>query len=143
MFAPRNRGCRPVRLNVCVLAMPHVCKTIFIFKIFNLSILSIFLILFLTYLISPAPQLFECSIPFAGVDPVEAARNAALLGVRPNFPPRNKLSGVEVRVCACVSYIVRSAWRTGACREAGSGIQMKDASVFLLITNTVLLIASN
>lgn len=41
------------------------------------------------------PQLFECAVPFAGVDPVEAARNAAMLGVRPGFPPRNKLSSIE------------------------------------------------
>jgi len=43
-------------------------------------------------------QLFECSIPFAGVDPVEAARNAAMLHVRPSFPPRNKLTPVEQKL---------------------------------------------
>lgn len=40
-------------------------------------------------------QLFECTVPFAGVDPVEAARNAAMLNVRPGFPPRTKLSSTE------------------------------------------------
>ena len=40
-------------------------------------------------------QLFECSVPFSGMDPVQAARDAAILGTRPSFPPRNKLEPVE------------------------------------------------
>ena len=41
-------------------------------------------------------QLFECSAPFSGMDPVQAARDAAVLGSRPAFPPRNKLDSVEL-----------------------------------------------
>lgn len=33
-------------------------------------------------------QLFETTTPFAGHDPVDAARQAAMLGARPGFPPR-------------------------------------------------------
>ncbi|KAI8477080.1 MAG: kinase-like domain-containing protein [Monoraphidium minutum] len=33
-------------------------------------------------------QLFETTVPFAGHDPVDAARQAAMLGARPGFPPR-------------------------------------------------------
>lgn len=40
-------------------------------------------------------QLFECCVPFAGVDPVEAARSASMLNARPTFPPRAKLTPVE------------------------------------------------
>ncbi|EFJ42907.1 hypothetical protein VOLCADRAFT_66387 [Volvox carteri f. nagariensis] len=40
-------------------------------------------------------QLFEATQPFAGHDPVEAARNAAMLSARPGFPPRSKLSATE------------------------------------------------
>ncbi len=40
-------------------------------------------------------QLFETTQPFAGHDPVEAARNAAMLGARPGFPPRSKLTDTE------------------------------------------------
>jgi hypothetical protein len=46
-------------------------------------------------------QLFECTVPFAGMDPVEAARNAAMLHLRPGFPPRRDLSPVQ-QVCECV-----------------------------------------
>eukprot|EP00198_Chlamydomonas_reinhardtii_P014004 XP_001703341.1 predicted protein [Chlamydomonas reinhardtii] len=41
-------------------------------------------------------QLFETTQPFAGHDPVEAARNAAMLGARPGFPPRGKLTDTEM-----------------------------------------------
>lgn len=41
-------------------------------------------------------QLFECSAPFSGMDPVQAARDAAVLGSRPIFPSRNKLDSVEL-----------------------------------------------
>jgi serine/threonine protein kinase len=37
-------------------------------------------------------QLFECSVPFHGHDPVDAARQAAMLGARPGFPPRRSLT---------------------------------------------------
>jgi serine/threonine protein kinase len=40
-------------------------------------------------------QLFETCVPFAGIDPVEAARSAAMLGARPTFPPRNKMHPVQ------------------------------------------------
>ena len=40
-------------------------------------------------------QLFENSAPFSGMDPIQAARDAAMMGARPNFPPRNKLDAVE------------------------------------------------
>lgn len=36
-------------------------------------------------------QLFETTTPFHGHDPVDAARQAAMLGVRPGFPPRRSL----------------------------------------------------
>uniref|UniRef100_A0A7S0UV82 Protein kinase domain-containing protein n=1 Tax=Polytomella parva TaxID=51329 RepID=A0A7S0UV82_9CHLO len=36
-------------------------------------------------------QLFETNVPFAGQDPIEAARSAALEGSRPTFPPRRQL----------------------------------------------------
>jgi hypothetical protein len=36
-------------------------------------------------------QLFETTVPFHGHDPVDAARQAAMLGARPGFPPRNSL----------------------------------------------------
>jgi hypothetical protein len=39
-------------------------------------------------------QLFETSIPYAGHDPVDAARQAAMLGARPSFPPRKSISPV-------------------------------------------------
>lgn len=37
-------------------------------------------------------QLFETTIPFHGHDPVDAARQAAMLGARPGFPPRRTLT---------------------------------------------------
>lgn len=40
-------------------------------------------------------QLFECAVPFSGIDPVEAAREAALSGCRPNFPPRHSLTDLD------------------------------------------------
>ena len=49
-------------------------------------------------------QLFECTVPFAGMDPVQAARDAAVLGSRPGFPPRNKLDNVE-KVCMRSSFV--------------------------------------
>jgi hypothetical protein len=36
-------------------------------------------------------QLFETAAPFAGADPVDAARSAAMLGARPGFQRRNTL----------------------------------------------------
>ena len=44
-------------------------------------------------------QLFENAAPFAGMDPIQAARDAAMMGARPNFPPRNKLDAVEQVGC--------------------------------------------
>lgn len=41
-------------------------------------------------------QLFEATQPFTGHDPVEAARNAAMLSARPGFPLRTKLNSTEV-----------------------------------------------
>lgn len=37
-------------------------------------------------------QLFETTVPFHGHDPVDAARQAAMLGARPSFPPRKTVS---------------------------------------------------
>lgn len=37
-------------------------------------------------------QLFETTQPFSGMDPVEAARSAAMLNSRPLFPARGKLT---------------------------------------------------
>jgi hypothetical protein len=37
-------------------------------------------------------QLFETTTPFHGHDPVDAARQAAMLGARPGFPPRRNLT---------------------------------------------------
>ena len=46
-------------------------------------------------------QLFETTTPFAGHDPVDAARQAAMLGARPGFPPRKSAPAVtEVRAGA-------------------------------------------
>lgn len=39
-------------------------------------------------------QLFETEVPFAGQDPVDAARQAAMLCTRPGFPPRRQLSAM-------------------------------------------------
>mmetsp|Transcript_33425 Transcript_33425/g.73919 ORF Transcript_33425/g.73919 Transcript_33425/m.73919 type:complete len:522 (-) Transcript_33425:758-2323(-) len=43
-------------------------------------------------------QLFECVPPFAGVDPVEAARSAAMMGSRPIFPARRQLGDTEKKL---------------------------------------------
>lgn len=43
-------------------------------------------------------QLFETTVPFAGGDPVAAAREAAMLAARPNFPPKRKVSPVEQKL---------------------------------------------
>ena len=37
-------------------------------------------------------QLFETTVPFHGCDPVDAARQAAMLGARPGFPPRRNIT---------------------------------------------------
>jgi hypothetical protein len=39
-------------------------------------------------------QLFETTTPFHGHDPVDAARQAAMLGARPGFPPRRNLTAM-------------------------------------------------
>lgn len=43
-------------------------------------------------------QLFETTTPFHGHDPVDAARQAAMLGARPGFPPRRNLAPMT-QVC--------------------------------------------
>jgi hypothetical protein len=43
-------------------------------------------------------QLFETTTPFHGHDPVDAARQAAMLGARPGFPPRRNLTPMT-QVC--------------------------------------------
>lgn len=43
-------------------------------------------------------QVFETTPPYAGCDPVEAARSAAMLGARPVFPPRRNLSEVQLEL---------------------------------------------
>lgn len=50
-------------------------------------------------------QLFETTTPFHGHDPVDAARQAAMLGARPGFPPRRNLTPMtQVRVDAGADY---------------------------------------
>jgi hypothetical protein len=39
-------------------------------------------------------QLFETNTPYAGHDPVDAARQAAMLGARPSFPPRRSITAI-------------------------------------------------
>jgi hypothetical protein len=54
----------------------------------------------------PPPRQFETTTPFAGHDPVDAARQAAMLGARPGFPPRNnvsQLTAVSGRLCSCTA----------------------------------------
>jgi hypothetical protein len=47
-------------------------------------------------------QLFETTTPFHGHDPVDAARQAAMLGARPGFPPRRNLTPMtQVGACKC------------------------------------------
>jgi hypothetical protein len=56
-------------------------------------------------------QLFETTTPFHGHDPVDAARQAAMLGARPGFPPRRNLTPMTAvrsnqgrdaaRLCCC------------------------------------------
>ncbi len=41
-------------------------------------------------------QLFEGNAPFQGMDPVDAARQAAMTGARPGFPPRNTMPQTAV-----------------------------------------------
>ncbi|KAJ9508672.1 hypothetical protein QJQ45_027961 [Haematococcus lacustris] len=40
-------------------------------------------------------QIFECVAPFAGDDPLEAAKAAAMENARPAFPPRRQLSPIQ------------------------------------------------
>jgi hypothetical protein len=46
-------------------------------------------------------QLFETTTPFHGHDPVDAARQAAMLGARPGFPPRRNLTPMTQVGAAC------------------------------------------
>ncbi|GIL72919.1 hypothetical protein Vretimale_4568 [Volvox reticuliferus] len=55
-------------------------------------------------------QLFEATQPFSGHDPVEAARNAAMLSARPGFPPRSKLSSTEV----AMRRLIEDCWAADA-----------------------------
>lgn len=49
-------------------------------------------------------QLFETTTPFHGHDPVDAARQAAMLGARPGFPPRRNLTPMtQVTYCCQVN----------------------------------------
>lgn len=48
-------------------------------------------------------QLFETTPPYAGQDPVEAARSAAMLGARPTFPPRRNLTPVQIELRDIIS----------------------------------------
>jgi serine/threonine protein kinase len=48
-------------------------------------------------------QLFETTTPFHGHDPVDAARQAAMLGARPGFPPRRNLTPMTQVRLLCLS----------------------------------------
>lgn len=48
-------------------------------------------------------QLVETTTPFAGSDPVEAARAAAMQGTRPTFGPKTKISPVQAELRSIVT----------------------------------------
>lgn len=70
-------------------------------------------------------QLFETTTPFHGHDPVDAARQAAMLGARPGFPPRRNLTpmtqvldtalcylyGVLQAMIASIRFVSPSVWK--------------------------------
>lgn len=58
-------------------------------------------------------QLFETTVPFAGHDPVDAARQAAMLGARPGFPPRKQPNKMTEVSCLVVGERERGEGREG------------------------------
>jgi hypothetical protein len=81
-------------------------------------------------------QLFETTTPFQGHDPVDAARQAAMLGARPGFPPRRGLTAmtqVRARVAAARVCVARAPWasRWLAAAAAGGRVRAPTTSTVL------------
>ncbi|KAJ9510595.1 hypothetical protein QJQ45_027481 [Haematococcus lacustris] len=76
----------------------YMAPEVFRHEPYNLKV-DVYSFAMIAFQVQAQPQLlawiFECVAPFAGDDPLEAAKAAAMENARPAFPPRRQLSPIQ------------------------------------------------